>query len=594
MVCSKCGQECAEGVKFCTNCGVEIAAEEVKEAVAETVAEVKEEVAESAAEVKEEVAEAVAEVKEAVAETVAEAKEEAAETVAEAKEEAAEAVAAVKEEKAEEPKEKKEKKPIDRKKAAIAAIILLVVCLIAMINSGSDGDYVTAGKNAVMGLTETEDNVLVIYADGKAEELKYESYYSDEYSQDRSVVCFENEDDELVVIRNGKVKETGIEDAENVVVSAYGDTIAYLTDIEIDYNTYKSFGTLNLYYTKNGKTKEIAEDVLEDSIVLSPNGETVAFVSDYEASDDFKGYYSVNGKDPVEVGKEKQVFAIADKAAYIYYVDDDRIYAQKKKKDGEKLASDVGSVSVFVNADCTQLLFVADGKTYFSEKAGEKEKVSNDSFRSVVLPGDALQDYHSYGARRGNINVYCAGVENFEEQLYYANGEIVYMNKKHESDSVTSTVMDYAISADGESLVYIDMSMDVVKVTKFNKGGVETEIGDDAEATSLYASGDLKYVYYVNEDDELNCIKGKKTKKLADDVTSVAVSADGEMCYYVVEDEELCYSKKNGKKKEIKSAEDGIECESVFNQVFAYVENEDESTIYIMDGKKMKEVYTEE
>ena len=34
------------------------------------------------------------------------------------------------------------------------------------------------------------------------------------------------------------------------------------------------------------------------SAVLSPDGETVAYVADYEASDDFYGYYSVKGKKP--------------------------------------------------------------------------------------------------------------------------------------------------------------------------------------------------------------------------------------------------------------------------------------------------------
>lgn len=593
MVCSKCGQECADGVKFCTNCGVELAEAEVKEAVEEVPEEVKEEAAEAVEKAKEEVA------------------EEAAAT------EMKEGAPAVTEEKPEEKKEKKEKKPNDRKKAGIAAIILLLVCLIAMMSSGGKADYVTADKNAVLELAQTDDNVIVLYANGDVEELKFEKYKAEVYSQDRSVVCFKNEDDEWIVIKNGKVQETGIEDANNIVVSTYGDTIAYLTDVEKDYDTYKSFGTLNLYYTKNGKTKEIAEDVLEGSIVLSPNGETVAFVSDYDASDDFKGYYSVKGKEPVKVGKEKQVFAIADKAAYIYYVDDDRIYAQKKNKDGEKLASDLSSVTVFVNADCTELMFVDDSKTYISVKAGEKEKVSNDAISAVLLPEDALQASVSYSARRGIVSVSYAGVETFEEQLYYvgaslsnsnlwyyeyfedllsyAGGEIVYMNKKHVTDSVASYVREYAIAADGESLVYINDSRDVVKVTKFGKGGEETKIGDDAEATELYASGDLSYVYYVNMDDELNCIKGKKTKKLADDVTSVAVSADGEMCYYVVEGEELCYSMKNGKKKELVSVDDGyIELESHLNQVIVDFYEDEKNIFYIMDGKKMKELFSEE
>ena len=44
MVCGKCGQECADDVKFCTSCGAELT--ESAEVVAEEPAEAKSEVVE--------------------------------------------------------------------------------------------------------------------------------------------------------------------------------------------------------------------------------------------------------------------------------------------------------------------------------------------------------------------------------------------------------------------------------------------------------------------------------------------------------------------------------------------------------------------
>lgn len=563
MVCSKCGQECADDVKFCTNCGVELIMEE-KEAAAEAAV-----AAEEAA------------VPEPAEAEVTVATEEKVETAAPA-----------------EPKEKKEKKPLNKKLlGGVAAAVVLFLLLLAAVSVCNNGaDYVTAGKNAILEIVEVDDKVLVLYEDGDVDELKYERCYNTCYSQDRSAAVFENEDEELILVRKGKVTETGIEDAYNVVVSVYGDTIAYLSDVEADFQANVKVGILNLYYTKNGKTKEIAEDVLYGSPVLSPDGQTVAFVSDYDASDDFKGYYSVKGKKPVEVGKEKYVIAIADKAAYLYYRDADRLYAQKRKRDGEKLASDLGSVSVFVNADCTELMYTVDGKAYLSVKAGEKEKVSNDSVSRLLLPPDALQDYGKYNTARGNVMVYHTGVATLKEQLYWTEGDISYLNGKKEMNTVASSVMDYEIAEDGESLVYVDYSGDVNRVTKFSKGGEKKTVKEDAEATDIYASGDLKYVYYVNEDDELYCIKGKKAKKLADDVTEVAVSGDGRLCYYVIEDEELCYSKKNGKRKSILSEDDVyISCDRIMESVIVTIVNDDdESTYYFMDGKKMNELFTEE
>lgn len=581
MVCSKCGQECADDVKFCTNCGAELAAVKVEEPAAEAVVE-------------EPVAEAVAE---ETAVTEAEVKEE--ETKAEAPK--AEAVAPVAE------KEPKEKKPVNKKVAAIAAAALLLCCLVAMINSGGKGDYVTAGKKAIMTLEVIDDEVNVIYMDGKKDVLKYEKVSGGDISQDMSVACFNNEDKELVVIREGKVKETGIEEAKDITVSAFGDTIAYLTDVKVDDKTYESFGTLNLYYTKNGKTKEIAEDVLVGSVVLSPDGETVAFVSDYDASDDFKGYYSIKGKEPVEVGKEKQVFAIADDAKYIYYADADRIYAQKKKKDGEKLASEVSEVMALFNADMSEMLYVnsdtsywfdddgADHRTYLSVKAGEKEKVSNETVYGVILPNDAMEGYYNVDTAKGDVTVYMTGVETFEEQLFNTTGGIEFMNKKGEMIEVAGSARSLALAEDGESFVYANYSGDIFEVTKFKKGGEEKKIGDDVEAEEVFAAGDLKYVYYINADDELCCIKGKKDKKLADDVTSAAVSEDGTVCYYVVEDEELCYSKKNGKKKKIHSEDEGgVSVANAYGIVIVDITNEDIEAGYLMDGKKMKELFVKE
>ncbi len=576
MICNKCGKECADDAKFCTNCGTELIAEEVSgTAPEEAVVTVTEEET-----VTEDAAEATAEEETEVNETdVKEAEE------AEVREVPAEAE---KKKAAAEDSKKPGKGKILKVVGAVAAILVLILLIKAICSGGEE--YIALDKDAVLAVKEADDKVIAIMSDGNVVELDVEECSYVEYSQDRSVACFFNEDDALCVLRKGKLVKTGIEDAGEVIVSAYGDTIAYMTDIDFR----NSCGTLNLYYTKSGKKKEIAEEVLCDSAVLSPNGETVAYVGDYEAIDDFKGYYSVNGKKPVALGKEKYIFAIADKAAYIYYLDDDRIYAQKKKKDEEKLASGIYYSTVFLNADHTEMLFVNDDKTYITVKAGEKEKVSNEEFGSILLPSESIQNYVYRRSGRGAIEVNYTGADTFKEQLFYAGGKIIYMNKKQITNTVASGVMDFAVAEDGESFVYAGYSGDIMSVTDFDKGGREKKIGNDAEAVGLYAGGSLKYVYYINSDDELCCIKGKKTKKIADDVTSAAISADGKVCYFVVEEEKLCYSAKAGKEKKIASGDEGISCGRYYNMVIAAMEDEDEEVISVLDGNKLKELYKQE
>lgn len=576
MVCSKCGKECEDGAKFCTNCGTELT---VPESVQPEEAVVTQAEETEAAETVPAEAEGLAEEAEGPAE---EAEAPVPEAEAEEKEEKKAPGKAV------EKRAAKEKKPANKKVGKIvgvvAAVFLLILLFRALFSGGED--YITSGKHAILAIDETEKTVLVIMENGKTIDTGMESSNYTAYSQDRTVACFVNEDDALIVIRNGKVVKTGIEDVRSFKISTYGDTIAYFTD------TAKGSGTLNLYYTKSGKKKEIAEDVLVGSEVLSPNGETVAFVGDYEAGDKFKGYYSINGKKPVEVGKEKRVFAIADKADYIYYVDDDRIYAKKKKKDAEKLASNIYYVEALLNEDCTEMLFLNDGKTYITVKAGEKKKVSNDEFDKLILPTEALQASGSQSVSRGSIRVTFTGADTFKGQIFQAGTRLVYLDKKHESNVVATSVMQCVIAKNRESLVYLNYSGNVVRVNDFDKGGNETYTsGKGAEAVRLYADGSLKYVYYVNDDDELWCINGKKTEKIADDITEAAISPDGTMCYYVAEKEKLCYSKKAGKEKKITSSEDGISCVRYFNNVLVSVRNDDEVTISIIDGKKLKELY---
>ncbi len=630
MICSNCGKECADDVKFCTECGtaltaaekvaekVEETVEAVKEAVAETVEEVKEEAAETVEEVKEavaeeveEAAETVEEVKEAVAEEVAEVAEtveevkEAAETVEEVKE-AAEAVA-------EEAKPKKEKKAkaadmTEGKKLnptvlglALVAILLCIFIPAVTMNSGDDS-YMKTSEDVVLQVTERDGDLYAVYLNGDEVKLDDEKAYSETYSMDGSVVCYENEEDELVILKGGKVIKTGIDEAKGVLISQKGDTMVYFTDCEsvaynnteYGYTDYIKVGTLNLYDIKKKTSTEIEEEVVVDSAVLSPDGKTVAYVAEYDATDDFKGFYSVNGKEPKELGKEKRIFAIADKAKYIYYTDVDRVYVMKGKKE-EKLASDLRNVEVMMNADNSEMLFFNEDKTYITVDAGEKTKVANEELSKVILKDDAASFEQELRKEKGGITVTYTGVDTFKERLFYAKmtDEIYYLLKKYDTEKLASSAYQYAVADDGESLVYNNFA-DIVKVTKFSKGGEKETLANGAMARYMYTDGDLENIYIVNSDSELYYIKKGKGKKIADDVTEAIISPDGEYCYFVVDKEELCYSKKGGKEKELLSVDGSIDLMRESGMAMVSIYEDDTTTLYKMDGKKMKTIYVQE
>ena len=595
MVCSKCGKVFTENVRFCTNCGTELKAEEDVEAVAAVEEEVTESVDVEQAEATEEFSGETGAGQEEMREN-SEAGTEVA--VAEAAE--TEVVTGeVTDGKKKKAKVKDIKPPMGVGKKSVkigigVALVVILLCIfIPVALSSGNEEYVALSDKSVIELYDGEEGLFAYFADGSKlvlDDLPLSVAYE---SQDKTVYCYLNENNELSIIKDGKSLKTGIEDVKGIKVSATGDTLVYFSDCE--YLNGVEVGTLHLYYIKKGKDVVVAEEVLTDSAVLSPNGETVAYVGDYDASDDFKGYYSVKGKKQTEVGKEKRVFAIADKGAYVYYIDDDRIYAQKKKKEAEKLASDLYSSKALMNADCTEMLFTNDGKTYMTVKAGEKKKVSGNLLRKILLNNDALTASDTVRSGRGSVTVTYTGVETLKEKLYYTDiYSIEYLMNDYETERLASNAEKFVISDDGTSLVYID-GYDVVKVTEFEKSGVKKDLNKDEEARALYTDGDLKYVYFLNRDKELYYIKGKKVKKIADDVTSATVSADGKYCYYVVENEKFCYSKKGGKGKELFREEDAkITCESNYGISIANVTNEEVTKVYRLDGKKMEVFYTGE
>jgi len=578
MFCSKCGQQCADGIKFCTSCGAEL--------VQATPAKNTEEVAVA---------------------------QEAAPVVAPAVQEEAPKV------KKEKPV--KEKKPVDTtfiksllmKKpvwiGAAAVVLLIVVACLFLGGDEKSKNFEYSGKTiANVGQFGDDDTYSVMFLDGSMLALDEEYVYNMNFSLDRKTMCFRNDMDELIVVKDGKIIKTGIEEGRGVVVSDKGDSFSYYTDVEYmsysdDYGYSRSVevGVLNLYMIKDKKNYEIAEEVVTGTAVLSPNGQTVAYVADYEGETDFKGYYCVKGKEPKVVGKEKKPFALADKGAYIYYMDEDRVYVMNSKGDAEKLASDIGYYfEIYFNSSRTEALYNSDGRAYLSIKGGAKQKLSSASFSDLVMKDSVVVDEDDFYGDSCELTSIRVGLDTFVGKLLYnySNDTIMYIkkattgDKEYTAEKVATSVNYYVAAANNKSLMYTEDG-DIWKVTGFNEGGKPTKMTTSGEAYRIYGAGNLEHVYFESYDDTLYYLSGKKGKKIADDVTSVVMSSDGKYCYYVVDYEELYVSTEGGKGKKVVTA-DELDIENMAGYVYVETEMDDVYTIYLMSGSKKKEVYSYE
>jgi len=592
MICSKCGQECSDDMLFCTNCGEKLSKEVENEQVA-SVAENANEVQEETKEKEEEVAK--------MAETVE----------MEAKTEGSGG--------------KSNKKLIG---LAIGGVALLAIILIVVLSNLGGGSYIKYTEKSINDIEEIDGKYCVVYMDGKTVELDEEPdfEYGTSWSMDDTVVAYLNDDEELVIFANGKEIATGIDEVSQFQVSALGDTVVYFTDCEYKEFKIKSYydswyeewqytrtekevGTLNVYDVKKKKSEEIADEVCVGSVVLSPDGKTVAYVADYDVNEDgeveYTGYYSVNGKDPKELGDEKTVLAISDGAKYIYYADEDRLYALAKKKE-VKLASDGKFSNLMLNEDYSELLYVSEGKTYIVLDGKEEEKACKTSLSSIMLKDDAAMDWYDvrvplkdedYYDNYMYVEVTYTGVDTFKEKLFYGNGQVHYMLKRFETEKIASDVSesDCVVADDGKSMVYLDGNK-VMKVTKFAKGGEKEKLESVSKAMAIFANGDLSMIFVVDSKYDLHYVKKNKDIELGEDLSAVAFSPDGKYFYYV-EDGDTLFCTTNGKKaKEIFSVDDGeLDIWNGYG-VSVLVEHEndddDESIMYRVKGKKVKELFT--
>jgi len=436
-----------------------------------------------------------------------------------------------------------EKKPFDTaailgevkkniKWIAIGVAALVVICILgsALPKSGRYqrvADY----KNAYF---QQDDDVLV-NVEGKRIECEEDINYV-RYSADNSLTAVMDTDETLWVVKGKKLVQVD-KDVETFWISSYGDTIAYMKDV--DFNV----GELFLYDVNKGKSTELSSDALTGYCTMSPDGKSVAFI-EVDKKDNRVLMVSKNGKEATELEKDASPYGISDNAKYVYYVKDSKFYVNDEKIESKDRAS-----RMFFNADFTEVLYTTtSGNTkYYTVKSGEAIKVENEMLSGIVAPDVVFASDARYQA------IYY-GIDSFDKCVLNIDGGLYYMSDGGEElEKITSSQGGYQISEDGKSLLYIDDD-DLVYVKNVAKPDKAEKI-KKLEVDDLYASKDLKTVYFINEDDELCYLKKDEAVVIAKDIYRAAYS-DKYGVVYFQDDDELCYANKT--KKSVKTVTDDV------------------------------------
>ncbi len=309
--------------------------------------------------------------------------------------------------------------------------------------------------------------------------------------------------------------------AYTALVSADGSRVAYLK------NYADEVGDLYVYDVKKQQSSLIDTQVSEYGIALSPSGETVCYTAYDSPSDAYHARMSRGLKKGERILDCEWVLGVTDDAKLLYFVNGGRFYAMK---DGERTRLYDGSDLYYpmsMNADCTQLLFSC-GDGCFIVRDGTPEKIAPATYADAPI---VLGDWQPDGCAATRFKTFVGAVVNMSGELY-----------RIDESGVTpiSGCTDAVVSENGEKLVYIDISGNVMQIKNIRES-LEAEVlaRPDETPTALYGCGKLSDVYFENARGELWCISGGKTNMVSADVSDLRVGGDGRL-YFVYDGVVLC------------------------------------------------------
>lgn len=435
--------------------------------------------------------------------------------------------------------------------AAAVVVVILVVKLIAGIFSGS--------SDSVVKVYDSETEETTIYLNDKkidTVEGNAEVYTN----MDKSAFYIAAEGD-VYCLKGNKLKKV-LDDCSQVTVANH-DKSALLIDED---------GVLSRY--NGSKLEEISDDDVI-SAVISGDGKSYAYVT-YNDDYDMVSYAGKKAGKETKV-KDVAISYISDNGKYMYAVDeDDNLVYVNQKGDKDTIVKGQGDIIGF-NEDGTEVMFAQDGKTYVSVKGKDKEKVAN----GVV--------YYVYTEKKSGVKMNDTyPVKSFKKSLVLISEDDGYnvslLSGKYEAEEVIDGVSRvYGVNDDLSRIYYSDGGdLCYAKVKKNSEG---KELAKDVYGARV--SDDGKYIYFINDDDELCYIKGTGKEKVIEKDTDISLYASGScvsdgVLYASDEDGEKYYYVKG--KKVQKLDVDSLAYDRENDTVYGYTEDE----AYVIKGKKLK------
>ncbi len=383
-------------------------------------------------------------------------------------------------------------------------------------------------------------------------------------SLDGSAALVLTEDHTLYAVSKKKKVVDVAEDVDYAIISANGESIAYISDEE-----------LFLYNVKKDRSTKISDYGMQGSFCFSPDGKTLAYTDNYGVL-----YLHRDGKQ-TKFERDCSPVAISDKAEIVYYLNRDKgTYYARTDGEDTKLG-EYDEIELYFNADHTEAAYLNGDSLYILSDGSKKEKIAT-SVESFCEGIDGTYAWDGTLPLQTFVGQYALKED----------GTLIYINKEFSADKIAYDVSEVLLSADGKVCYYTvgkpvadkDETMKVICPSCDNE--VEVDLSSDSvyvDCPRCYENFDYRDVQESDSDwdeDLLSPTKtlyriakpGKEGEKVAkDSFLEIFITSDGSACYYLNQDWELHY---------VKGAEEATE---VADDVFYAVLSHDDHLMFIHD-----------
>lgn len=387
-----------------------------------------------------------------------------------------------------------------------------------------------------------------------------------------------------------------------------------------------------IYSIRKEKSEKICSDMYIETAVFSPDGESIAF--NKKNSDTLFLY---DGKDCEKIDDELVCIGLSDNAKYLYaaeykampslpedlekprpsdyedyddykaaYEDYSKVFEEYEEKLAEYEAASPSDTAIYLlpkadpdksilidkNADCTYIRFNSDlsqivyhdseGRTYFSKKGGDSERISKNSLFISVNSKDSRYYHVENNAQSFTVLPY----ESLLNRVYCnkESGDIYFVDKKLECEKTADTAVSITVTvSDNERYMYYIDNEDRLYYTDTKTGDERKRLLKDV--SSFIPDKNFRGVYAICTDGDLYYVANDGNKERIDkDIDMIVKAPDGGI-YYIDEDNKLYYAE-NDKKSDRISKDAAVVIGGERAALYAKSQDDDTYDIYTSaDGK---------